>query len=262
MMLSKTTRLMRGIALAAVLALAAVVVATPSVAQESLPKAEKVLDKFVKASGGKAAFDKLENRVVKGSFSIPAMGISAPLTVYSARPNKSYTVIESEALGKIEQGTDGEVVWEMSTMSGPVVKEGDERAELLKMSTFDRVVHWRDNFENVETVGTEEVDGQPCYSVRQTPKFGNEEVYCYDAVTYLPTKIEMTVMTQMGDFPMVMLPSDYRKVDGVLIAHKATIEVMQQERIITTESVEHNVDLPADRFALPEQIASMTAKTE
>ena len=263
MMLSKTTRFARSVSLAAMLALIAVVAATPSaIAEESLPPAEKVLDKFVKASGGQAAFDKFENRVVKGSFSMPAMGISAPLTVYSAKPNKSYTLIESEALGKIEQGTDGEVVWEISTMAGPAIKEGDERAELLKMSTFDRVINWRDNFQNVETIGTDEVDGQPCFKVKQTPTIGNDEIYCYDAVTYLPVKIEMTMMTQMGEIPMVMLPTDYRKVDGVQIAFKATIQVMQQERIITTESIDHNVDLSADRFALPAQIAAMVTTTE
>ena len=263
MMLSKTARSMRGVALVASLALFTVVVATPSAtAEESLPKAEKILDKFVKASGGKRAYDKLQNRVMKGTFSMPAMGISAPLTVYQARPNKNYTLIESDAFGKIEQGTDGEVVWEISTMTGPIVKEGDERSEFLKDAIFDRLVYWRDNFETVETIGTEEVDGQPCYNVKQTPKWGNVETYCYDTVTYLPVRIEMKVATQMGEIPMVMLPSDYQKVDGVLMAHKATVQVMQQERIITTESIEHNVDLPEDRFALPEQIASIATKSE
>ncbi|MDX1388499.1 MAG: hypothetical protein R3344_04885 [Acidobacteriota bacterium] len=261
MTLSRTTRLMRGSALA-VTALFAAIVATPSFADEPLPEAEVILDKFVNACGGKTAFDKLENRVVKGSFTIPAMGLSAPLIAYSARPNKSYTLIESDAFGKIEQGTDGEVVWEISTMSGPVVKEGEERAELLKIATFDRVIYWRDNFKSVETVGIDEVDGQRCYRVKQTPKVGNDEFFCYDAVTYLPIRIQMTLTSEMGDIPMVMIPSDYRKVDGVLIAHKAAVQAMQVERVMVTESIEHNVDLAADRFAPPAQIASLLAETE
>jgi hypothetical protein len=226
------------------------------------PKAEKILDQFVKASGGKKAYDKIENRISEVTFSIPAAGISAPMMIYAARPNKVYTVLESEALGKIENGTDGETVWEISTMSGPAVKEGDERQEVLKNATFDRTVYWRDNFKSVETVGVDEVDGRSCYRVEQTPNWGSVETYCYDAETHLVSKVELTVVTQMGAIPMVMYPSDYREVDGIMVSYKATMEVMQQERIITTDSVKHNVEMTADRFALPAEIAELVTETE
>jgi hypothetical protein len=245
-------------ALAVVLAVAAL----PGVAlAEDYPKAEKILDQFVKATGGKKAYDKIENRITEATFSIPAAGISAPITIYAERPNHVYTLLESDALGKIENGTNGEVVWEITTMAGPVVKEGDERQEFLKDAAFERVVYWQDNYKSVKTVGVDEVEGKSCYRVEQTPNWGNVETYCFDAESHLPVKVEMTVVTQMGAIPLVMYPSDYRKVDGILMSHKSKIVVMQQERIIETNSLKHNVDM-ADRFALPAEIAELAAKTE
>ena len=259
---SNNGRRPRLVAIATALVLVAAVGALPGLAlAEEYPKAEKILDQFVKAAGGKKAYDKIKNRVTEATFSIPAAGISAPITIYAERPNHVYTLLESEALGKIENGTNGEVVWEMTTMAGPVVKEGDEREEFLKDATFERLVYWQDNFKSVETVGVEEVEGKSCYSIEMTPNWGNLETYCYDAESHLPVKVEMTVITQMGSIPMILYPSDYREVDGLLMSHKAKMIVMQGERTITTTSFKHNVDM-TDRFALPAEIAELAAKTE
>ena len=41
------------------------------------------------------------------------------------------------------------------------------------------------------------------------------------------------------------------------MAHKTRVIVMGQERILTIESIEHNVEMPADRFELPDQIKEL-----
>ena len=60
---------------------------------EKLPKAEALLDKYVEVTGGKAAYDKLNNRVSKLTFEIAAQGLKFAVTSYGARPNKLYTVM-------------------------------------------------------------------------------------------------------------------------------------------------------------------------
>ena len=252
----------RLVAMATAVALVVAVAALPGVAlAEEYPKAEKILDQFVKASGGKKAYDKIDNRLVEATFAMPAAGLTVPMTVYSARPNLAYSLMESEAIGKIENGTDGEVVWQNQTMSGPAVKEGDDRSDFLKRSTFERLVYWRDNFTKVETVGVDEVEGRKCYRVEQTPTWGDVETYCYDAETHLVTKGELTVVEMASKIPVTMYLSDYREVDGIMIAHKIRLVAMEQERIITTNNVQHNVDM-TDRFALPGEIAELVAETE
>ena len=49
----------------------------------------------------------------------------------------------------------------------------------------------------------------------------------------------------------------YKEVDGILIAHR--IEALEGEESIEVihSTIEHNVDMPGDRFDLPAEIAEL-----
>ena len=234
--------------------------ATPAIlwAQEDkLPKAETILDKYVEVTGGKAAYGKLNNRVTKATLEFVGQGIKFSITMYAARPDKLYNLMESEAIGKIEKGTDGKVAWETSLMRGPQIKEDQERALILRAATFDKEVNWRKLYKSVQCVGIEPVDGKLCYKIVLTPNQGPPETRYYDKKSNLLVKTEMTLKLPMGEFPMEFFASDYKRVDGILMPHKARILVMQQERIMTVESIKHNVKIAKDRFKLPADIQKL-----
>ena len=73
-----------------------------SAEEESLPAGDMIVDKYAKAVGGQAAFQKLRNRVTKGTLEFLRAGVKGPTTDYLARPAKHYFVWETESLGKIE----------------------------------------------------------------------------------------------------------------------------------------------------------------
>lgn len=232
-------------------------------ADEALPKAEQILDEFVVATGGVDAHNKLKNRIMKGTFEIVGMGIKAKLTNYSAAPRSSYTLIESDMLGNIESGTDGTVAWEMTTMMGPQVKKDAERALLLREALFNGHLHWKKQYKTVECNGAEDVEGKPCYKVVLTPSEGNPLTNYYDKKSHLLIKTEFMMKTPMGTMPIVIHLDDYKSVDGVLIPHKIRQEVGTIQKVnIVTESIEHNVEMPADRFKLPADIQALLAKDE
>jgi len=68
--------------------------------------------------------------------------------------------------------------------------------------------------------------------------------------------------SQMGAIAMESFLSDYKPVGGIVMAHRNVTKLMGQERIVTVQSIEHNVDLPADRFALPPEIKALIKKNE
>lgn len=228
--------------------------------QEKLPKADAILDRYVEVTGGKAAYGKLKNRVTKATFEIPAQGLKAELTVYGARPNKMYTILESDALGKIEKGTDGEVAWEANLMTGPQIKEGEEKTFMMREATFDGATQWRKLYKKVECVGLEAIDDQPCYKVVLTPPDGTPMTRYYNKESGLLVKVEMSVATPMGTIPVESYLSDYKPVDGVVLPHKVRVIAMGVERIITTQSTEHNVKMPKDRFKLPAEVQALVDK--
>lgn len=227
---------------------------------EELPKAETILDKYIEATGGKAAYDKINNRVIKGSVEPVGSGMKLTMTVYAAKPNKTYALIESEAIGTIERGTTGDAAWENSLMGGPVVKSGQEKIEMLRDARFDRMAYWHDVYKQAECTAIEDVDGTSCYKIVMTPKEGKPHTFFLDKESSLLVKVEATVENPMGTFPVEVYTSDYKKVDGLLIAHKVRQMAAGQEIHIVTESIEHNVDLPADRFDPPAEVKELLGK--
>ena len=111
------------------------------------PDAEKILARYVEATGGASAYDKVNNRVTKSTLEMPAQGISMEMTIYHSRPNSFYAVIESDLTGKIERGTNGEIAWERTVAMGPRILEGQEKVDLLRQATFDQLVRWKDIYE-------------------------------------------------------------------------------------------------------------------
>ncbi len=229
-------------------------------APQTLPKAEQVLDQFVEAVGGVDSLVKINNRVIKGRMELAGAGITFNMTIYQARPGKAHSIVESDATGRIETGTDGEIAWQVTATAGPQIMEGKEKAAFLHANTFDRMTYWRKAFKQVEIVGIEDVAGKPCYKVVVTPPDLPPQTLFFDKDSHLLAKVIMTLETQAGTFPAEVQASDYRKVDGILMAFKTVTKVMNQERITSIDTVQQNVSLPEDTFALPPDIKALVKK--
>jgi hypothetical protein len=229
-------------------------------AEEPLPKAEEILDKFVDVTGGKAAYEKVHNEKSAGTFEFVGKGVKGTLTSYRAEPNKMYTRVELENIGAIEHGSDGETAWTLSALQGPHIAEGEERALALREATLREPLLWRKLYKSVETAGVENVDGAACYKVVLTPNEGKPETQYYDKKSNLLVKMTMTVVSQMGEIPTEMVVSDYKVQDGLLSPRKIRNKMLGQEFETTVGQIEYNVDMPKDRFDLPNEIKALAKK--
>jgi outer membrane lipoprotein-sorting protein len=237
--------------------------ASPNCAFAAEPTGEEVLDRYIEATGGKEAYEKVKSRVVSGKMSIPAQGVSGDIQIFQKAPNFTYMTISIPQLGgKIERGFDGEVGWEKNPMTGTRIVEGEEKQQLIRESTINSEINWRDNYTKVENLGTEQVDGKKTYKVKMTSKNGNEETRYYDADSGLLLKSEMTVKNAQGEFPIVATPSDWREVDGIKMPFKSTqsLTSVGLEQILQLEKIENNTDIPDDKFELPADVKELAKK--
>lgn len=233
---------------------------TPAAKVEvKLPKAEDLMDKSIKVTGGKAAFAKLKTTVLTGTMEMPAMNLKGALKSYRAEPALSYTEIELPGLGKMQEGFDGTVAWSLSAMQGPSVKEGDEKLQTIRNARF-HTEDWKVDCKAVQTLGLETFDGKECYKVEFTPTQGSPILYYLDQKTGLSAGLSMTVKTPMGDMKADMVISDYKKVGETLMPHKITQNVMGQTIVITFDTIINNVEIPKDTFALPPEIQKLVQK--
>jgi outer membrane lipoprotein-sorting protein len=253
---------MRRFFLAGKVALGAALVLTSAgarlMAADDLPKAETILDKAVEATGGKAAYQKVHTEITSGSMEIN--GMKGTSTTYKAEPDKTYTEMTFQGIGKIQEGSNGKVAWSNSAIQGPHVKEGDEKEMALLMARFDAAVGWRDLFPKVETAGAENVEGKDCYKVVLTPKVGKPMTQYYDKQSGLMVKMVITVKNAMGEITVESVADDYRKEGGILVPHKLTNKAMGQQFVISIDKVEYNAEIPASRFDLPAEVQALLDK--
>lgn len=243
-------------------ALGMLATSAPSMASdEDLPTAEEILDRYVEVTGGEASHRKLYNRVSKGTVHFVSLGQRAEITKYEAMPGKSYVRMTSQSLGTMEEGTNGEVAWEIQPSAGHRIREGTERIDALRRATFDPPTRWRELYKTAEFVGTEAVKGRPCYKVVMTPAAGNADAFYFDSESGLLVKSEYTLQHPMGPLALEDYTSEYKKVDGILYAHQSRVIVAGQEMLISMTKVAHNVDVPDDSFALPDEIKTLAKAT-
>jgi hypothetical protein len=242
----------------------AVLLAThPALGQdEKLPKGEVILDKYVEATGGKAAHSKIKNRVARGTFEIPGQqqSMTGSLLGYSARPYYVHSIVEIPGVMKQERGTDGKIAWKRRSMAGAVLIEGDEREQFLREAFFDKDVEWRKLYKKAKTVGIEDVNGKPAYKVELTIDDSNKMTAFYDKESHLLVKTTTIAKTPRGETPIETYFSDYKDVGGVLTSHAQRQRVLGPipiEQTFTFQSIKANVELPEDCFELPDEVKEL-----
>jgi hypothetical protein len=243
---------------APVLAVAAGVVLGPAgsaVAQEALPPAEQVIERYVTAIGGRDAVLGHTNSRATGTFSMPAAGISGSMVVESLE-GRVATVLEIPGLGTIRSGFDGEVAWSLDPNLGPRVLEGMELASTTEGANPLGAVRDASLFSVRETVERTEMNGQACYKVRLVWQSGRETHDCYGVDSGLLVGQTSSQETPMGTIRAITLLEDYQETGGVLSARRIRQQVMGQEQVMTLESIEYGVVGP-ESFELPEAIRTL-----
>jgi len=240
----------------------------PVQVKDELPTAETVLAKFVEATGGQAAYDKINNSVVKRTVTFPSQNVEMTMTIYRAKPNKGYFLMESAQTGKIEEGGNGEITWGISPQTGSIVHEGKLYESTKIKMALDNLIYWQKYYKNPMCYGLVQVDGKDCYLVQITPKVSDEkyklrpENYYFEKETGLLLKTEATVITATGEFGATLTYSDFREINGFKKPFKSIMEIAGQTRVFTIQSIEYNVELSKNRFDLPDEIKNLVNKNK
>ncbi|MCL1908672.1 MAG: hypothetical protein FWG12_04810 [Holophagaceae bacterium] len=231
----------------------------PQTLSSALPLGESIMDKYIGATGGMAAYKALKNTVIKGAMDVPAMGIKANLTIYASEPNLTLQEMEIPGLGKMLEGVDGKVAWGFSSMTGPTIKTGKIAEAALNEAQF-RAEDWKSKYVKVETVALETVEGEECYKVLLTPKAGEPLINHYSKSSGLLIKSETSSDTEMGKITIEILFKDYRKVGEMLMPFKMDQKGAGQAMTIAITDIKTNADLPKSTFEPPAEVKALMNK--
>jgi len=224
-----------------------------------MPSGASLLQRYIDRSGGAAAYAKAKNMTVTGTVEMEGRNISGTVAIFE-EGEKSWTGMEFQGIGKIEEGFDGQTAWENSALQGPRILEGDEKTSVMRAATLALIASWRDVYKEARTVGVEDVDGKPAWKVEMTPKEGKSETFFFDRDSGLLVRTSAVLSTPLGDIATEAIMSDFRMVDGILTPFSMTEKAMSQNIVMRFDKIAYNAVIPPERFALPAEVKALLDK--
>ncbi len=187
--------------------------------------AEDVLEKMIDAQGGRSALEKIEDTILTGYMEAIQMGFGGSLTTYLKEPNK----LRQDATVQdtlIIQSFDGEIAWMTNPMTGlkeempPVMAKDFGRSALGNDTLLDPK-----KFGITYTLtGKELLEGKEYFVLSQGFPDGFKTSLLIDPETYLLYKEKTISENELGEEVEVeTIFSDYKIIEGILIAHKLVI---------------------------------------
>lgn len=218
--------------------------AAPVAAQP--PSASAVLAAAKEASGG-AAWDRIDGLAERGAHG----GTAYRTWLDFRRPGMRMETGAGETLRV--QGYDGIALWR-ARGTGPAMLSTDPAALREAITTFyisNNGFFFPDRFPAATRYLREEADGDQRFdAIEVTPEGGRPVELWFDRTSHLLVR----VVDRAGTPPVMVTASDYRPVDGVMVAFRMTVRTM--DGTIVDEGIVDSVAFgPVDRtlYAPPER---------
>jgi zinc protease len=223
--------------------------ATPSAA--ALPSVDKILDHYVEAVGGRAAWQKLKSRVSMGTIEVPSANLSGTVVIHEKAPNKILTIIIVSG-SAFRQGFDGTNGWAGDPQGGVRDQSGAELAETKRQADFYSPLNVKEHYSKLTVLGSEKVNDHDAYVIEAAlPEGGAADKLYFDSASGLPVRLVSQHHSPEGDAQFQEDFSDYRKVDDVLLPFQITQAGGDSTFLVKLDQVRHNVEIEDGEFAKP-----------
>jgi len=236
-----------------VLALALI---APPLAAQARPSGTELYDRYIEASGGKAAMGKATSRHVWGRFEVPSQGMTGPIEIMTSVPMKMVTKIEIPGMGSTTSGLNGETGWVMNPAMGPMLLDGLALDQMKQQADMQAVLDPSKYVTSRETTGEAEHGGAACWVVTVTTKWKETYSECYDKATGLLSATTRKQATPMGEIEATTVYSDYKVFDGVKMSSTIRASTMGIEQVIRVDSMSTK-PIADSVFELPPEIKAL-----
>jgi hypothetical protein len=216
--------------------------------REKLPAAAEVLDRYIQALGGRAALEKVESRVsrgtllrmkVVGSGTPKAQAVNRgredPLEIVQQAPDR-VTVTVGPPAQQIVQRVDG-TAGTVKDPGGERPMTPEEAANLAARIDLRGDLKLRDRADKARVVGRETIDGKDALIVRLPGENGASQTLYFDAGTGLLRRQIVNRPTFLGPDPEQTDFEDYRDVGGVKVPFLVKTSYVDDNHLGTTRKL-------------------------
>jgi len=201
--------------------------------------AKKIIEKLIKAQGGRDVLSKIKDTTTSGSLELIQMGMSGSMTMYQKEPNMMR--MDMEIVGMvITQAYDGETAWMTNPQTGASEEMPEQFTDDIKRQAMgnDTLLNPDKHGITFSYEGKETIDEKEYIIIKQAFSDGKEVTMYLDSETYLIYKTKAMAMNQMGvEIEAESFMSDYTEVEGTMIPFTLTI-YQDGEEFMTMEVTE------------------------
>ncbi len=222
-------------------------VAAPAVSQTG----DEIVDKMIEALGGRKVLEGIKDMTISMSVEIILMELNVTVTNYTKEPNLSRS--EVSAMGMvITSAFDGENAWRVDPQTGATVDVTGEAQEYAKRENLGNtaLLHPEKFGITFSYKGEEKIEDKDYLVLEQTFEDGFTSTIHLDPETYLPFKfVSKTLNNMMMEVDQETFAAEYKKVQGLMLAHSLTIfQDGEKVMMATVNEVKINTGLEDSLF--------------
>jgi hypothetical protein len=238
----------------------------PGVKQaDPLPTVDQVLDRYIEALGGRAAVEKIDTLVAKGSLLRPKLvdggtvsahmitrGETVPLEIYQKAPDK-YLAVVTTANGIVYQGFNGSVGW-IKAPNGQRELNNAELTRIKLQADFYRNIRLKDQYSKMTVIGKEKVGDHEATVIETLNRENKLEKLFFDTQSGLLLRRTRFTQTVVGFDPEQTDYEDYREVVGLKLPFVVRVSYLDDSHLGTTRKfteIKPNVPLDDVKFNMP-----------
>jgi len=219
--------------------------------EAATPTADQILDRYVKAIGGREAWQKFTSRVTMGTIEVPSMNLSGTVLIHEKAPNRLLAAVIING-ASFRQGFDGTLGWTDDPQDGLREQSGAELAEARRDADFYHPLDLRRLYTKFTVSGGGKIGDRDTFILEATVPEGSEPTKMYfDTQTGLLLR---AVSQHHGSDGVTQFREDfedYRDVDGIKVPFTSRQTNGDTTYTMTISEVHHNVALDDSEFAKP-----------
>jgi hypothetical protein len=214
------------------------------------PSADQILDRYVEAIGGRAAWKKLTSRISTGTIDIPEMSASGSVENREKAPNRSLSTVTING-SSFRQGFDGTAGWSDDPKFGLRELSDGELEDTRRDADFYHPLDLHILYSNFTVTGREKIGEHVAYAVEAARAGAEPDKLYFDIQTGLLLRILSRRFTADGVETFQDDLEDYREVDGVKLPFTVHQTSTDLAFTIKFTQIHQNVDLDDGQFSKP-----------
>jgi len=224
---------------------------------------DDLLAKMIAAYGGEENLRKHKSSVTTLEVDLENQGVLAKGVITARAPNMTTTEVSFTTLGKkigaLTSYFDGSDGGEVTSFSTPQTYSGKRLEDIKAGSDFYDVLNWKKNYQKITFKRMGKVGDEEVYIIERRNEKGTPVTDYISTKSFLVLRRDSLIANETAgiELPQTQTFSDYRNVDGVMIAFKTlSNDIANGDVVLKIVDVKFDVDIPDTIFRKPATAAT------